>query len=227
MGSYRRIYRKKLKKSDEIVTASSNILIFFHKNSKSIIFITLIILISVSSWAGFNLYKNKLNETINKEIYNILKEPVSLKEIPQHKIDKVKITGKKYLSKNAYPHIYLGHFYYKNGKYEEAIKEYKGVLEAKSSPLMKENAAIGIGYSYEALGRYMDAINTFTKFIKENESSLMNKEELYVSLGRFYEELGDYKSASEKYQYVIDKFSNLRNIEEIKEKAKKLRQLVL
>jgi len=36
---------------------------------------------------------------------------------------------------------------------------------------------------------------------------------------------GDYKSAIEKYQFVVEKFPNIRNIEEIKEKAKNLKSI--
>ncbi|MEK7846404.1 MAG: tetratricopeptide repeat protein [Nitrospinota bacterium] len=110
---------------------------------------------------------------------------------------------------------------YKNGKYEDAIKEYKRVIESESSQLMKDMASLGIGYSYEALGQYREAINLFSKNLNEKGENL--KEEIYISLGRFYEKLGDNKSALEKYQIVIEKFPQSRNIEAIKEKIWKFK----
>src|SRR3989338_2125612 len=106
---------------------------------------------------------------------------------------------------------------------QQKIANLKKVMESKSSPLMKQNAVMGLGYSYESLGKYKDAISVFLKIL--NDKDISNKEEIYISLGRLYEESGDYKSALEKYQFVIEKFPNIRNIEEIKEKSKNLKSI--
>ncbi len=225
MSSYRRIFKKKLKETDELVTKTSGLLLYIRKNSKSIIFIALISLISVSTWAGFMLYKGKLNERINKDIYEIKKASEKLQEIPQEKIGNlVKIKG-KYFSKNTYLNLYLGHFYYKNKKYEDALAEYKKILEIKNNSLIRESALVGLGYCYEALGKYEDAISIFQDAIKGN--SPLNKEEIYISLGRLYEESGKYKSAMEKYQFIIENFPNNTNIEAIKEKVRKFKNITI
>jgi tetratricopeptide (TPR) repeat protein len=224
MSTYRRIYKKKLKESVKIDNLTTQILNYVRKNLRFLIFISLIVLISVSGWAGFIIYKGNIDEKIKKEIYFIQKESVNLKEISLEKIEKLKKLDKSYLKKNNLINLYLGHFYYKNAKFEDAVNEYKKVLESKSSPLLKEVALTGLGYSYEALGRYKDAVNTFNEILNnQDEKNLLNKEELYISLGRFYEELGDNKSALEKYQFVADKFPYIQNFEEIKEKIKRLK----
>jgi tetratricopeptide (TPR) repeat protein len=222
MNTYTKINKKKLKE-DELVAATSNALIYIRKNSKPITFITLVILILATSWMGLLFYKEKLNNDINREIFFILKETKSQTAVPQQKIDNLKKLEKKLFGNNIYSSLYLGHIYYRNGKFEDAINEYKKVLESKSSPLLKQNAVTGLGYSYESLGKYKDAINVFLKILNENNKTISNKEEIYISLGRLYEESGDYKSALEKYQFVVEKFPNIRNIEEIKEKAKSLK----
>src|SRR3990167_5989003 len=204
MSIYKRIYKKKLKGADELETTTSMLISYLHKNSKPIIFITLIILILISSWGGFRFYKDNLAEKTSKEIYYALK----------------KLEG-SYLFKSGYSNLYLGHFYYKNGKYEDAIKEYKKVIESESSQLRKDMASLGIGYSYEAMGQYKEAINLFSKNLNGKDENL--KEEIYISLGRFYEKLGDNKSALEKYKIVIEKFPQSRNIEAIKEKIWKFK----
>jgi tetratricopeptide (TPR) repeat protein len=221
MSIYKRIYKKKLKGPNELETSTSKLISYFHKNSKPIIFITLIILILISSWGGLRFYKDSLAEKTSKEIYYALKELDPLKEVPPEKIEKLKKLEGSYLFKSGYSNLYLGHFYYKNGKYEDAIKEYKRVIESESSQLMKDMASLGIGYSYEALGQYKEAINLFSKNLNEKDENL--KEEIYISLGRFYEKLGDNKSALEKYQIVIEKFPQSRNIEAIKEKIWKFK----
>lgn len=225
MSSYIKTHKKKLKDSDELVTATSNVLHYLRRNAKPLLFISLVVLILITSWAGLMVYKGKLNKDINREIFLISKDAGSLKEIPAEKIDRLKKLEHKFLAKNIYSNLYIGHFYYKNGKYEDAITEYKKVLESKGSPLMKQNAIIGLVSSYESLGKYKDAINVLLKILNENEKNISNKEEIYLSLGRLYEESGDYKSAIEKYQLVIDKFPYIRNIEEIKEKAKNLKAI--
>ena len=225
MSSYIKIHKKKLKDSDELVSATSNVLHYLRRNAKPLIFISLVVLILITSWAGLMVYKDKLNKDINREIFLISKEVGSLKEIPAEKIDRLKKLEHKFLAKNIYSSLYIGHFYYKNGKYEDAINEYKKVLESKGSPTMKQNAIIGLVHSYESLGKYKDAINVLLKILNENEKNISNKEEIYISLGRLYEESGDYKSAIEKYQFVVEKFPNIRNIEEIKEKAKNLKSI--
>lgn len=225
MSSYRRIFKKKLREPDELVTTTSSVLTYIRKNSKVIIFITLIALISISTWAGFMIYKDRLNETAHKDIYKTIKVSKKLQVIPQENIDSLRKLKEKYFSKNAYLNLYLGHFYYKNKKYEDAVAEYKKVLETKNNYLIKESALIGLGYCYEALGKYKDAINIFQNAI--NDKSIMNKEEIYISLGRFYEESGDYKSAIEKYQFAVDNFSGISNIELLKEKIRKLKTMTL
>lgn len=224
MSSYIKIHKKKLKDSDELVTATSNVLHYLRRNAKPLIFISLVVLILITSWAGLMVYKGKLIKDINREIFLISKDAGSLKEIPAEKIDRLKKLEHRFLAKNIYSNLYIGHFYYKNGKYEEAINEYKKVLESKGSPVMKQNAIIGLVSSYEALGKYKDAINVLLKILNENEKNISNKEEIYISLGRLYEESGDYKSAIEKYQFVVEKFPNIRNIEEIKEKVSGFRK---
>lgn len=225
MSSYIKIHKKKLKDSDELVNATSNMMHYLRRNAKPLIFISLVVLILITSWGGLAFYKDKLNKDINKEIFFILKETKPQKEVPPQKIDALKKLENKLFGKNSYSNLYVGHFYYKNGRYEDAINEYKKVLESKNSLLVKENAIIGLGYSYESLGKYKDAINILQKIVNESGKDLSNKEEIYISLGRLYEESGDYKSATEKYQFVIDKFPYIRNIEEIKEKAKNLKSV--
>lgn len=225
MSTYRRIFKKKLKEPDELITTTSSVLTYIRKNSKTITFITLIVLISISTWAGFMVYKDRLDERIHKDIYETIKSSAKLQGIPQEKIDNLSKIKEKYFSKNAYLNLYLGHFYYKNKKYEDASAEYKKILETKNSSLIKESALIGLGYSYEALGKYKDAINIFQNAI--NDNNLPNKEEMYISLGRLYEESGNYKSAIEKYKFAIDSFQNISNIDAIKEKIRKLKTMTL
>lgn len=222
MSTYSRINKKKLKE-DEFITATSKAVTYIRKNSKPITFIILIAFILATSWIGLLFYKDKLNKDINKEIFFILKETKSQTDVPQQKIANLKKLEKKLFGNNIYSNLYLGHLYYRSGKYEDAVNEYKRVMESKSSPLMKQNAVMGLGYSYESLGKYKDAISVFLKIL--NDKDISNKEEIYISLGRLYEESGDYKSALEKYQFVIEKFPNIRNIEEIKEKAKNLKSI--
>jgi tetratricopeptide (TPR) repeat protein len=225
MSSYRRIFKKKLKEQDELVTTTSTVLTYIRKNSKTITFIALIALISISTWAGFMIYKDRLDKTIHKDIYETIKTSTKLQGIPQEKIDNLKKLEERYFNKDVYLNLYLGHFYYKNKKYENASSEYKKILETKSSSLIRESASIGLGYSYEASGKYKDAINILQNAI--NNNSLLNKEEIYITIGRLYEELGDYKSAIEKYQFIIDNFPNIPNIEMIKEKTRKLKTVTL
>ncbi len=225
MSSYIKIHKKKLKDSDELVTATSTALHYLRRNAKPLIFVSLVVLILITSWAGLMVYKGKLNKDINREIFLISKDAGSLKEIPVEKIDRLKKLEHKFLAKNIYSNLYIGHFYYKNGKYEDAINEYKKVLESKGSPVMKQNAMIGVVYSYESLGKYKDAINILLKSMKENE--LTSKEDMYISLARLYEESGDYKSAIEKYQFVIDKFPYIPSINGIKEKVNNLKSITV
>ena len=225
MGSYIKIHKKKHKDSDELVTATSNVLHYLRRNAKPLIFISLVVLILITSWAGLMVYKGKLNKDINREIFLISKDAGSLKEIPVEKIDGLKKLEHKFLARNIYSNLYIGHFYYKNGKYEDAINEYKKVLESKGRPVMKQNAIIGVVYSYESLGKYKDAINILLKSMKENE--LTSKEDMYISLARLYEESGDYKSAIEKYQFVIDKFPYIPSINGIKEKVNNLKSITV
>lgn len=91
----------------------------------------------------------------------------------------------------------LGNVYLVQGKWEEAIFEYKKTLEVNPSFL---DAYGNIGLAYKAKGQIKEAIDAWKKMIDINPKSVW----AYTNLGIVYAELGEFDKAALEFKKVIE-----------------------
>ena len=100
---------------------------------------------------------------------------------------------------------YLGDSLYEEGKYEEAIEQFKEII--KRHPKDKEaiSAYYKIGLSLIKLARHEEAKSFFQRILDEFPES-PDIEQAYLELGRTEERQGNLEKASAYYQKIVTEF---------------------
>lgn len=93
---------------------------------------------------------------------------------------------------------------YHKRNYDQAIKEFQGLLESGIRQDLADNCDFWIGMSYFSLKRLKDAINSFEKVLGYANSN--KAEESYFMLGQSYEQLKDNEKAKLMFETLIKKF---------------------
>ncbi|MEX2483434.1 MAG: tetratricopeptide repeat protein [Brumimicrobium sp.] len=107
----------------------------------------------------------------------------------------------------------LGNLYFKQGDYEAALNELKGV---KIGDTYLQTLAIGTqGDCYSELGEYESAVKMYIKAAERQENEITTPM-FYFKAGLNAEEVGDYEKAAEFYKKIKEKyltFSSQKGIE--------------
>ncbi len=93
-------------------------------------------------------------------------------------------------------HFEQGNSYLREGRYEEAISEYK-----KAIRIAPNNASLyyNLGFTYNKLGQYQQAVKYFNKAIGINPDDF----DAYTELGFAYDQLGKYPEAIKYYEKAL------------------------
>ncbi|MDI6786016.1 MAG: tetratricopeptide repeat protein [bacterium] len=82
---------------------------------------------------------------------------------------------------NSYEtYLYLGHIFFKDGRYDKAILNYKNALNIKENDI---KVLFNIAWSYKAKGDYKVAEEEFKKILKQKSISRKIKLNTYLGLG--------------------------------------------
>ena len=90
-------------------------------------------------------------------------------------------------------------YYYKHSDYEEAIEICKQLISFAPSTA---NAYLRLGWSYERLGKYSDAIDIFNQALRNN-TALEARHIFYLNLARIYKQEGYKKEAIDANKQLI------------------------
>lgn len=208
----KRITKKRLKEPDEFITSSARIVRWFADNQKVVLSCALIII--VIFLISYTYARNKANKG-NQAFMQFYKGVAAYKNLTYESAEK-DISAVSALFENIakevagtsgarYAELYMGHTYYKNGKYEKAVESYKNVLKISgedsiASPIAKE----GLAYSYFALKRYKESINIFNEIIESGNP--LSKRDIYLTIADVYQSMEDNESAAKILEKVIQEF---------------------
>lgn len=113
-----------------------------------------------------------------------------------------KIAG-SFAKTSAYPHALLlkGDILYRQGKYGEAVKEYKKVVADEKTEYLSPIALYGIGKSEEAGKNPEKAKKSYEKFLKMYPEHFLAPE-VHLSLARIYGQLNETDKAKSAYEKI-------------------------
>lgn len=101
----------------------------------------------------------------------------------------------------------FANYSYRAGKYDEAAAQYLQVMKAfEGVPMVKNMAALSLGYAYEEKKEYEKAVQLF-EMMAADPNSLMADEALFA-LGRLYGVLGKKDMRAQVLSQLADKHPN-------------------
>jgi len=155
-----------------------------------------------------NLYKDKIEEYLNIDIYKYCKTPVNNEKILTP-IDK---KAENYLLIAARDLSYFGGLYGKTGNFDKALELHHKALDIREKILAEEHLNIatsydGIGSAYYSQGDYSKALEFIQKALKIDEKVFGNEHpdmaRDYNKIGAVYYSQGDYSEALKYYQKAL------------------------
>lgn len=218
--------KKELKQPDEIITYLGKITTFITEHQNKIAILALVVIALISGAYGYKAYRARAESRAHSELWRILSQ------VPENNIDLTegeknslilvkskleefsKNTGSESVSR--YAKYYLADIDYRLGYYHNAVEIFGELL--RDETLTREMiyvCSIGLGYSYENLGNYENAITHFSKAEKIAKDSYNRVSALY-GVARCYELAGDTGSAIKVYSDIIEKNPDYPDIEFIK-----------
>jgi len=136
---------------------------------------------------------------------------------------------------NEKVYLYLGIVYEQLGDHEKAISVLEAGIEVTDS--MDSQFLFNLGNNYYALGKYEEAVNTYTRALKEKPGraeALLNRANAYMKLEKRQDALKDYKryivlkpldsqkSKIEKVIAILEQRITEERQKKIEEEAKRL-----
>ncbi|MDX9785637.1 MAG: tetratricopeptide repeat protein [Desulfobacterales bacterium] len=192
-----RVSRKSLKEPDEFISFSSRLLkqALMHKTKILLgagVLLGVLVLFSVINYFSNksenrgSLLLTRLMHQYDKAVTE--KGPQKAYELVQPDIQMV---IDNYAGKDCgkFARLSAAHYSFRAGKFDGAAALYlQAMNDFNSSPLLKNMAAFGLGYAYEAQKEYEKAVQLFEK-LSGKPDMLMDDEALFT-LGRLYGLLG-------------------------------------
>lgn len=86
--------------------------------------------------------------------------------------------------------------YAREGRWDEAVKKYKAILENKKTKQLQPMTILGLGRAYEAMGKTDEAIAEFQNFLSQYPDHFAAAH-AHEGLARLYETKGDWPKAKE------------------------------
>jgi tetratricopeptide (TPR) repeat protein len=199
------ISRKELlKKPDEFITTSNKIANWVTSHYQKVIWAGAIIVVVALAFFGYRAYAAH-QEKQGREAYFLAMELTDIKQ----KIKKLASVTTDYprtqSAQKAW--ISLGHLYYQQKDYAQALKAYRSALDrGKLPPEFRSMINESLAYVLEEKGDLKEAADTFGQIVKGSDPLL--KENAYLNLARVYIKLGQTKEAKNTYQDLLKAFPN-------------------
>lgn len=207
----KRVVPKDLREPDQFQTFTGRIIDYFMSNRKTIAIVLSIICVGVLAAGGFYYY-NLRCENAAQSMYSTALGSYKVLAYGAEKDQYTKAAElytevrKKYPNtKAAHLASYdLGNIYFILNEIDKSIAAYKEFL--KNTPennVLTTLAYNGLGYCYESIKDYPNALDSFNKSI-EKETGTAYLAINYGNVARIYEQMNDTKQAEEYYKKALE-----------------------
>lgn len=227
MAIRERFSRKQLKRPDEFVSTTEQILDYCRQNYKALIAVAAVVLAIIGIvWLVIH---NRQAEELQME--NLLSEmETTLQQATGENPEQVVPRLKEYIDQfddglhKQRASLILADAFYQNRQFSEAIDLYTQTLgESETGGLSYELARMGLGYSYEGDKDYKKAAETYKSII--DQGGTMPLFDAYLSLARVYVLDNDEQNAVLILREMLNKFPDHLLIDQVRTKIKKLEKL--
>ncbi len=116
--------------------------------------------------------------------------------------------------------LILGNLCLKNNQPENAVSWYQKSLAQATEPFEKALILSSLGYTFESLKKFQDALSYFEKSLNLGEEGI--KGDLLLAIARCYEELKDVPKARSTYDRILSQLPNT----EVSKKAETLKSQI-
>lgn len=214
--------KKELNEPDELITFSNQAADFVRENKEKVLGAIAAVVLIVVGITGYQLYSSYYAKAAFIAYANDLKwyqeggtTTKSLKEIKERSdafLNKYSGTTAGTLARAKYAGIF-----YAEGDYNSAITLYKRLLkDLKGDSALKSMALSGLAYSYEALNKYDEAIETFKQITEEKAS--VKKADALFHLGMIYDLQGNKEKSREAFEKILSYHADSIYFEVVQEK---------
>lgn len=222
----KKMTKKELKQPDEILTSLGKLTSFITENSAKILIVAAAVTLSISAIYGYKGYVNKRTMKENGKLWGIVSQiPENTGELSEKEQQNLVLLKselddfeKKVSSNSArlYAKYYIADINYRLEYYSNASSKYREILSEEGvTGELRYITNIGLGYSYEAMGKFEDAIPHFADAGGIAVGSYNRGTALY-GMARCYELLGKKDMARQAYRDIIEKVPDYPDIEFIK-----------
>jgi len=124
-----------------------------------------------------------------------------------------------------YAYLYSGHCFYQMKEFNKAAEAYEKFIERCPEQSLKMLAYPKLGWSYEEMENYENALDYYLNLLKINNIS--TKEFAYEGAARCYEKIGNTQKALETYQAALDKYPYSFGSLKIRKKVASLKEKII
>lgn len=223
MAKRRRISKRDLKKPDEFITATSQVLLWTMENLRFLLVAAVIgalVILSVVLWR----VKMKTREADALNSFYRASDILTSAEDPtaneyQEALDEFERILREYPRTDAsqLAQLQLGQGLLMSKKYDKAVETYLRFLDSDPREKLYRLLALhNLGYAYEGQGDYQKALDSFQSVVDAGESFLQPWG--YLNVGRCYEKLGKQQEAIRTYRTYLEKFPDAAMIPMVRHK---------
>jgi tetratricopeptide (TPR) repeat protein len=218
--------KKELKQPDEIMTYLGTLTKFLsEQRTKAAVFV-LAALLLVTAIYGYRAYVYQMYMRENGKLWSIVsKIPENIRnetEKQQQDLILVKSELEDFSSKlrsksvRLYTRYYIANVNYRLGYSTNAVEEFRHILDEEEVPEeLRYISNLGLGYSYETLNKYEEAIQSY-RTAENIAVGSYNKGSALYGMARCYELMGNMDMARKIYTDIIEKTPDYLDIEFIK-----------
>lgn len=214
--------KKELNEPDEFITASSKAVQYMVDNKALVISIIGVFVFVVLSIAAYLFYSDITEKKAfamfasDMNWYGESAEKKSLEEIKNRSdifLKKYSGTVAGQLAMAKYASVY-----YAEGDYNGAVDLYKKLLkDVRGNAPFKNMVLSALGYSYESLNKYDQAIDAFEQIADSKNDA--KKDEALFHLGILYQKIGEKGKSIDAFARIVSEFRNSVYYDVAKEKA--------
>jgi predicted negative regulator of RcsB-dependent stress response len=203
MAGKKKISRKELlKKQDEFITLSTQILNWAKENYLTVIWVGSGLVLLLTLYFGYSAYRNR-QERLGHEKYfsslEIMNPDQKLKQLEEIIRDYPRTTAAQSAMVTA------GHLYYQKKDFSRAASSYQAALNKEKFPPAFKILILGnLAYAYEQKGELPQAAKTLSE-ITQSQGNLL-KEDSLLNLARVYQKMGKKAEAKTTYQTFLKSF---------------------
>jgi predicted negative regulator of RcsB-dependent stress response len=203
MPRKKRITKKELlKKPDEFISISSQVLIWVKENYQKAIWIGSGVVLALILVFGYSAYRNWQERQAHEKYFSSqeLTDPAQRIKILEGIVKDYPRTKAAYSS-----WVTLGQLYYQKKDFPRAAWAYRSALNhGKFPPSFKTLILEDLAYAYEEQGNLQQAANTFLEISQRKENFL--RQDVLLSLARVYQKMGKTQEVKTTYQTFLKSF---------------------